>query len=116
MCGGGGGISYLLDKCGVIEYQQLVDPKGLLSINSSEYSSLFTSFGPVPTTDLIVVSSACRPYLVSTLYLDRSLDSVARRSPCVRAPKLSRRLATILANLCSPERREIRNTYSGALT
>ena len=54
--------------------------------------------------------------LVSTLYLERSRDSVALRSPCVSAPRLSSLLATMLANLCSPASSDMRNTYSGAFT
>ena len=58
----------------------------------------------------------CMCTLVSTLYLERSRDSVALRSPCVRAPRLSNLLATMLANLCSPASSDMRNTYSGAFT
>ena len=58
----------------------------------------------------------CMCTLVSTLYLERSRDSVALRSPCVRAPRLSSLLATMLANLCSPASSDMRNTYSGAFT
>ncbi len=36
---------------------------------------------------------------LGSTYRDRSRDSVALRSPCVRAPRDSSRLATILANL-----------------
>lgn len=87
-----------------------------------------------PVTDFSNTSRASRPYLLSRLNWDRSLDSVARRSPWVRAPSDSNRLATIEANLniyiaaasgatrkkrsyrFSPANSEIRNTYSGALT
>ena len=54
--------------------------------------------------------------LVSRLYLERSLVSVALRSPWVSAPRLSNLLATTLANLCSPDSLEMRKTYSGAFT
>ena len=38
-------------------------------------------------------------FLGTGIYLERSLDSVALLSPCVRAPRDSNLLATILANL-----------------
>lgn len=40
-------------------------------------------------TAFIVVSRAVRPYLLSMLNWLKSRVSVARRSPCVNAPKLS---------------------------
>lgn len=61
-------------------------------------------------------SPAAPSTLFSKLYLLRSRDSVARRSPCVRAPRLSSRLATMEANLRSPASSEIRKMYSGAET
>ena len=50
------------------------------------------------------------------MYLERSLVSVALRSPWVSAPRLSSLLATTLANLCSPDNLEMRKMYSGAFT
>ena len=65
---------------------------------------------------LIVASSAARPYLLSILNWEKSLVSVALRSPCVRAPRLSKRFATMDANRRSPAKSEMRNMYSGAFT
>ncbi len=86
------------------------------SKNCSSYSSILARGSSAPTIDLIVFSRDWRPYLVSTLNLERSLVSVALRSPWVRAPRLSSLLATMLANLCSPESADMRKMYSGALT
>ncbi len=54
--------------------------------------------------------------LLSILKRLRSLLSVALLSPCVKAPRLSRRFATVAANLRSPASSEIMKIYSGALT
>jgi len=43
----------------------------------------------------ITFSSACLPYLLSILNRLKSRVSVARRSPCVKAPKHSNRFATL---------------------
>lgn len=88
----------------------------LLSKKLWLYSSECTIGCLWDTTDPRTISKALRPYLVSMLYLLRSRDSVARRSPCVSAPKLSSLFATTEANRCSPASSEMRKTYSGADT
>ena len=54
--------------------------------------------------------------LLSMLNWLRSRVSVARRSLCVSAPRLSSRLETVDANRRSPASSEIRKMYCGALT
>jgi len=61
--------------------------------------------------------TAWRPSFVSTLKQPQPLvTDDARRSPCVSAPRLSRRLTTAAQKRRSPPRGDTRSLYSGAET
>merc|ERR1719186_7016 len=63
----------------------------------------------------IMFFSAETAYVLWKLKVLRSLVLVLLLSPCVRAPKLSNLLATMLANLFSPCSAEMTKTYLGAV-